>query len=66
MTPLRFIVSTLLIATLAACGGGGAKVETQTTTTTVGKELQDLDRAYSQGLLSESEYKKQRNKVLDR
>ena len=60
------IIPTLLLATLSACGGGGAKVSTQNTTTTVGQELQDLDHAYQQGLMSEREYNAQREKVMDR
>ena len=67
MTQLRrFALATILLTTLSACGGGGAKVSTQTTTTTVGQELQDLDEAYAKGLISESEYNKQRKKVLNR
>ena len=67
MTQLRlFTLAAVLLATLSACGGGGAKVSTQTTTTTVGQELQDLDEAYAKGLISEREYKKQREKVLER
>ena len=67
MTQLRLIaLATILLATLSACGGGGAKVSTQTTTTTVGQELQDLDEAYAKGLISEGEYNKQREKVLER
>jgi len=44
--------------------GGGTDVKQQTTTTTLGKELQDLDDAYKKGLLSESEYKDARKKLM--
>ena len=63
LSPL--IIPAVLLATLSACGGG-AKVSTQNTTTTVGQELQDLDHAYQQGLMSKREYNAQREKVMDR
>jgi len=56
----------IVFSLLVACGGGGAKLESSTTTTTVGQELMDLDESYKKGLLSESEYKKARKKIMDR
>ena len=44
--------------------GGGDEVVQQTKTTTTGKELEDLKSAYDKGLLTESEYNQQRNKIL--
>lgn len=49
---------------LTACGGGGAKVEASTTT--LGQELIDLDESYKKGLISEKEYKKARENILER
>ncbi|MGV6825541.1 MAG: hypothetical protein ACWA5Q_01070 [bacterium] len=57
---LALIFSSALL--VGGCGGGGAKVEA--TTTTMGQELQDLDEAYKKGLLSDSEYKKARKKIM--
>ena len=47
---------------LSGCGGGGAKV--QQTSVTLGQELIDLEKAYKQGLLTEKEYKKQREILM--
>lgn len=44
------------------CGGGGAEIRQQTTT--LGQELQDLDKAYKQGLLDEKEYQRIRKEVI--
>jgi hypothetical protein len=41
-----------------------AKVEASSTTT--GQELQDLEDARNRGLITEDEYKKQRQKIMNR
>ena len=75
LAPIRTAAVTALVAPLVVALGGGvttlltgcsssAKVEAHTTT--VGQELQDLDAAYDQGLLTEDEYKKKRKQILDR
>jgi hypothetical protein len=67
MKLMRVLSIALLLAysgAMLGCGGGGAEVKQQTTTTTLGKELQDLDDAYKKGLLSESEYKDARKKLM--
>lgn len=53
---------------LPACGGGGAKSNTSQSinNTTKGQELMDLKRAYDQGIISEREYNKQRERILDK
>ena len=66
MRLMRMLAVVLLLTysgALLGCGGGG-DVKQQTTTTTLGKELQDLDDAYKKGLLSESEYKDARKKLM--
>jgi hypothetical protein len=67
MNLLRVLALAALVAYcggLLGCGGGGADVKQSTTTTTLGKELQDLDDAYKKGLMSESEYKEYRKKLM--
>jgi DUF917 family protein len=66
MKLMRMLAVVLLLTysgALLGCGGGG-DVKQQTTTTTLGKELQDLDDAHKKGLLSESEYKDARKKLM--
>ena len=66
------VVSALMVAGLglAACGGGGARSATTTkqttTTTTMGQELQDLNKAYEDGLITESQYEKAKKDILER
>ncbi|SFL46409.1 hypothetical protein [Shimia aestuarii] len=59
-----FVVLALMGMTLSACGNSTTK--NNVTTTTVGAELEALDKAYSDGLLNEKEYKQQREKILKR
>ncbi len=67
-----WIVSVVIILVLGlssyGCGrrGGSAKVESTTRTTTLGQELQDLDAAYKQGILTEKEYEKKKKELLNR
>lgn len=49
---------------LTACGGGGAKV--QASNTTIGQELMDLEESYKKGLITEKEYKKTKELILER
>jgi uncharacterized membrane protein len=51
---------------LTACGGGGATTTMQASTTTMGQELIDLDESYKKGLITEKEYKKAKEAILDR
>lgn len=53
---------------LPACGGGGARSNPSQNinNTTKGQELMDLKHAYDQGIISEREYNKQKERVLDK
>jgi hypothetical protein len=55
-----------LCITLASCGGGGADVQQETRTTTTGQELLDLQKAKEAGVISDSEYNRQRSLILQR
>lgn len=63
-------VKTALVAAMTmimlGAGCGGADVRTQTTTTTTGQELMDLKKAYDAGVITESEYDRKRDEILDR
>ena len=50
---------------LAGCGGGGADSTVQNTTISKGQALIDLKKAYDAGAISEREYEKQREQILD-
>jgi len=50
---------------LAGCGGGGADSTVHNTTISKGQALIDLKKAYDSGAMSEREYEKQREKILD-
>ena len=45
------------------CGGGGAQVKAKQTT--LGQELSDLDKAYKDGIITEKEYNKAKNDLLN-
>jgi len=49
-------------------GGGGSKSETidktQTYNVTLGQQLLDLQKAYDSGIITESEYKAEKKKLL--
>ena len=64
-TTLKTLLAVLLVGTtLSACGGGGDTTNV-VSTTTLGEELADLDKALAEGLLTEEEYEKQREALLD-
>ena len=66
---ILFCVMTLA-SSLTACGclgggsGGEAQVQTTTKTTTMGQDLIDLKKAHSEGVISDKEYEKAREKIL--
>ncbi len=65
MRPLATAVAaTAILLTLPACGGKTVKVESADSTT-VGQELQDLDKAYRDGIITKSEYEKSKKRILE-
>lgn len=56
----------MICLTLTSCGGGGAKVESSVSTQTLGQQLIDLDKAYKEGVITEKEYKKAKEGLLEK
>ncbi len=54
----------LVAMTVSACGGGGNSTTT-VNAVTIGDQLASLEKAYAEGLVSEKEYKQQREKILE-
>jgi hypothetical protein len=54
----------IALTCLAGCGGSSSSVDNRSTT--VGQELKDLEEARNKGLLTEDDYQKQREAILDR
>lgn len=50
----------------AGLSGCGSTSNVESRSTTVGQELQDLEEARNKGLLTEDDYQRQRETILDR
>ncbi len=50
---------------LAGCGGG-ADVKTTTTTVSIGQQLIDLKNAHDKGSISDKEYRRLREEIIDK
>lgn len=64
---LNFLKSLVIVSSLfllISCGGGGANINQSTTT--MGQELMDLDKSHQQGIITEKEYKKAKETILER
>jgi hypothetical protein len=66
MTSSRLSILALMMLGVAACGGGGAEVSSTVEGTTLGQQLEDLDRAHANGLLSDDDYEDAREAIMDR
>lgn len=65
------VVMVALGATLSGCCGGGTKEVKQTSpvnveTKSAGEQLMDLQKAYESGAITEKEYNKMRQDVIDK
>jgi hypothetical protein len=62
------VLAVLLGVNLVACGGGkkASKTEPSTITTTLGQELQDLNKAYKDGIITEKEYEKAKKALIEK
>jgi hypothetical protein len=51
-----------------ACGGKKTKpdVKTETISTTLGQELEDLHKAYKDGIITQKEYEKAKQALIDK
>lgn len=58
------VTAFVLMLGLPACGGNDTKTTVQTTETQ-GKQLLDLKEAYDKGVITESEYNRTKNAILE-
>ena len=67
MKPITKALFVLVLTgmTLSACGSH-SKTTNNVSTTTVGAELEALEKAHNEGLLTEKEYDAQRKKILSK
>ncbi len=61
------VLAVFMSVNFVACGGSktDVKSESSTVTTTLGQELQDLDKAYKDGIITEKEYEKAKKKLIE-
>jgi len=70
MRKIRILALALIVlvcVNFTACGGGktDVKSESSTITTTLGQELQDLDKAYKDGIITQKEYEKAKKRLIE-
>lgn len=64
----KLLIASSVIAltiSVSACGGGSTTTRVETTGTQ-GQQLLDLKKARDEGVITESEYKRTKNKILKR
>jgi hypothetical protein len=62
----RFFIVALMMLGMAACRGGGAEVSSTVEGATLGQQLQDLEKARADALISEDEYQDSREAIMER
>ena len=60
----RIFFVCLLCLGLSACGGGDSTI--QTSNTTMGQELMDLEESHKKGLITDREYERAKESILER
>jgi hypothetical protein len=69
MKSLKLVAAVMLVfwtmSVAGGCGGGGAEIRTKTYTKTLGRELIDLHDSYSKGIITEKEYQKAKESLLE-
>jgi hypothetical protein len=65
-TVTKLLIALSMTAMLSACGGGGSTLQSEISTTTTGQQLIDLKKALDAGAINQSEYEKQRKKILEK
>ena len=61
-------LAVLMGVSVFGCGGGktDVKSESSTVTTTLGQELQDLDKAFKDGIITQKEYEKAKKSLIEK
>ena len=62
----NFLLIFMLTLTLLLTGCGGGDTTVQASNTTMGQELQDLDATFKKGIITEREYKRAKDDILDK
>jgi len=70
MGKIRILALALIVlvnVNFTACGGSkkDVKSEPSTVTTTLGQELQDLNKAYKDGIITQKEYEKAKERLIE-
>ncbi len=62
------VLAVLMCVNFVGCGGGKTDVKSEppTVTTTLGQELQDLDKAYKDGIITQKEYEKAKKALIEK